>query len=102
MTISQRACLDQCIDDFLCEDNCLRQTEDKKYCDDSASFNKKTSNIKIKYFPPDHNEILNIMTNEEYNEGCNHLNYHWTEWNSVTKSDADDFETLLDHRKLYG
>ena len=97
MTISLRACLDQCIDDFKCEANCLRQTEDKKYCEDCASFNMKEM-----YFPPDHNEILNIMTNEEYNEGCRHLNYHWTEWNSVTKSDADDFETLLDHRRLYG
>ena len=102
ITISLRACLDQCIDDLICENNCLRLTEVKRNCEDSASFNKKTSNMKIIYSPPDHKEILNIMTNEEYSEWCRHLDYHWTEWNSVTKSDADDFETLLDHRRLYG
>ena len=96
MTISLRACLDQCIGDSKCEKNCIHRIEITNYCDDCA--------ISEKYFAPNHNAILNIMTtyNDTYNDDCKHSNYEWTEWNSVSKSDKNDFETLIDHRRLYG
>ena len=31
---------------------------------------------------------------------CNGPNYEWTSWYSATTPNGNDFETLLDHRKL--
>lgn len=88
LTLSLRACLDQCIGSFICEKNCLHEIEENKFREE--------------FYAPNHDDILNIMTNDDYNDQCLHFDYQWTEWNSVTKSDTDDFETLLDHRRLYG
>ena len=90
-------CLDKCIGDFICEKNCLRLIEVTKYYGDCDA-----SNLEQTYSAPNHQDILTLMTNDIDSNECKHSNYQWTEWNSATSSDQDDFETLLDHRRLYG
>ena len=54
------------------------------------------------YPPPNEFEIRKIMSDESIDFGCNISNYQWTEWNNVKSLDENDFETLLDHRRLFG
>ena len=92
-----KICLDQCIGDLICETNCLSHIEVAKYYEDCDK-----SNLEQIYSAPNHQDILTLMTNDIDSNECKHSNYQWTEWNSATSSDHDDFETLLDHRRLYG
>ena len=94
MTINLRSCLDQCNSNLICEQKCLSRSVTKSFCETCSNSRQH------EFLPPNKNQIKEIMS-DHVNGNCDISNYQWTEWNNVKLFDGNDFETLVDHKRLF-